>query len=193
MSAELEENTRQRRWPLALAAVLGLQALAIGAYLLVERAREEPRPLSPPPLTLVEGTLPPLVLERPGASLALPADDSDELMLLHVWATWCKPCREELPALLALDGKLPARLLTVSTDERWEVIAHFFEGKVPPSIWRVALGEDHLPVNALPTTLIVRGRSIVGRLEGAQEWTHASALALLERARAGASAASPLE
>lgn len=188
MSAELERPARARaRWPVALAGLLALQALAVGTYLVVERAREEPPP-PPPPLTPAALELPPLVLERPGSSLALPDGADDEVALLHVWATWCKPCREELPGLLALDGKLPARLLTVSTDETWDVIGHYFEGDVPPSVWRVAVGGERLPVDALPATLVVRGGVVVGRLDGAQEWTRAAALALLESARGGGSA-----
>lgn len=179
MSAELERTPRTRaRWPVALAALVALQALALAGYLVVERSRAEPPP-APPALTPVAVALPPLVLERPGASLALP---DDEVTLLHVWATWCKPCREELPDLLALDGQLPARLLTVSTDETWDVVAHFFEGEVPPSVWRVAVGGERLPVDALPATLVVRDGAVVGRLDGATEWTREVALALLEQA-----------
>jgi thiol-disulfide isomerase/thioredoxin len=36
------------------------------------------------------------------------------------WATWCKPCRAETPALVSLEAKLRARgfqLITVSADE----------------------------------------------------------------------------
>ena len=36
-------------------------------------------------------------------------------VLLNLWATWCVPCRKEMPALDALEGKLGG--------ERFEVVA----------------------------------------------------------------------
>jgi thiol-disulfide isomerase/thioredoxin len=43
-----------------------------------------------------------------------------KVVLVDFWATWCDPCREELPKLAALSRKLDARkfvLVTVSADE----------------------------------------------------------------------------
>jgi thiol-disulfide isomerase/thioredoxin len=43
-----------------------------------------------------------------------------KVVLADFWATWCEPCREEMPALVALAKKYRARgvvLLTVSADE----------------------------------------------------------------------------
>jgi thiol-disulfide isomerase/thioredoxin len=43
-----------------------------------------------------------------------------KVLLVDFWATWCKPCRAETPALVSLEAKLRARgfqLITVSADE----------------------------------------------------------------------------
>ncbi len=43
-----------------------------------------------------------------------------KVVLVDFWATWCDPCREELPKLVALAKKLDRQrfeLLTVSADE----------------------------------------------------------------------------
>lgn len=38
--------------------------------------------------------------------------------LVSFWATWCAPCREELPALASLQKRFPdVRILTISADE----------------------------------------------------------------------------
>jgi len=51
---------------------------------------------------------------------ALVASHKGRVVLYDFWATWCAPCREELPQLLRLEAKLRSRgfeLLTVSADE----------------------------------------------------------------------------
>ena len=48
-----------------------------------------------------------------GRPIAL-ADLKGEVVLLNVWATWCKPCREEIPALDSLHREFGARGLRVA-------------------------------------------------------------------------------
>ncbi|MEX2181458.1 MAG: TlpA disulfide reductase family protein [Gemmatimonadaceae bacterium] len=48
-----------------------------------------------------------------GAPIAL-ADLRGQVVLLNIWATWCKPCREEIPALEALHQAYAARGLVVA-------------------------------------------------------------------------------
>jgi len=43
-----------------------------------------------------------------------------KVVLVNFWATWCKPCRAEMPELVKLEAKLRAKglkLITVSADE----------------------------------------------------------------------------
>lgn len=53
-----------------------------------------------------------------GTPIAL-ADLKGEVVMLNVWATWCKPCREEIPALDSLQrefGPRGFRVVGVSID-----------------------------------------------------------------------------
>ena len=55
-----------------------------------------------------------------GDSVSL-ADHEGEVVLLNVWATWCIPCREEIPALQRLHEKYSEqglRIVGVSVDAR---------------------------------------------------------------------------
>ena len=43
-----------------------------------------------------------------------------KVLLVNFWATWCEPCRAEMPALAKMEARLKARgfaLVTVSADE----------------------------------------------------------------------------
>lgn len=55
-----------------------------------------------------------------GDTLAL-ADLRGQAVLLNIWATWCPPCREEMPALEALHRDMAddgLRVVAVSVDSR---------------------------------------------------------------------------
>lgn len=54
-----------------------------------------------------------------GGTVSL-ASQRGKVVLLNFWATWCDSCKEELPALNALDARLKGRpfaLLSVSLDD----------------------------------------------------------------------------
>jgi thiol-disulfide isomerase/thioredoxin len=50
----------------------------------------------------------------------LVASNKGSVALVNFWATWCEPCRAEMPALAKMEAKLKARgfkLVTISADE----------------------------------------------------------------------------
>jgi cytochrome c biogenesis protein CcmG/thiol:disulfide interchange protein DsbE len=96
----------------------------------------EPRSGEPPAATLVD---------RAGRPVAL-GDLRGRPVLLNFWATWCDPCKEELPHLTALARALKGKnvqLLLASVDpsfEPIEALAREFEKAAPtsevPDLWR---------------------------------------------------------
>ena len=70
------------------------------------------------------------------------AANKGKVLLVDFWATWCLPCRTEMPQLVKLEGRLRAKglkLLTVSADEpEQEAGAEKFLAKLGvPGPWHI--------------------------------------------------------
>jgi len=81
-------------------------------------------------------------------------------VLLNLWATWCVPCRKEMPALDALEGKLggPA----------FEVVAVNIDTRDPdkPRAWLKEVGVGRLGYYADPSAKVFQDLKTVGRAAG---------------------------
>jgi thiol-disulfide isomerase/thioredoxin len=161
------------RWVLALALI---QAALIGAYLLVEhrRASSRSRALGTEPPRPIDLPLPPLTLERPDGS-RFPLRPSGRPTLIHVWATWCPPCRAELPGLLELEARGEVAVVAVALDPRWEDVARFLGDTGGSSEVFLAASpevERSLGVSDLPVTfLLAETGRLALRFDGARDWT----------------------
>lgn len=105
-------------------------------------------------------------------------------LLINFWASWCEPCREEIPALAALQAR-GVRVLTVAVADR-EADAQRFLGGAGPGL-PLAFDRDQklsraLGVTLLPYSLVLDARHrVVARVEGALDWADASVIATLNR------------
>jgi len=128
---------------------------------------DEPRSLAP--IEFEDGA---------GRTLTL-ADFRGRIVVLNLWATWCPPCRSEMPTLDRLQGELggPAfEVIALSVDRAgMEVVDEFFteigvehlQRYIDPSMRAL----PRLAVAGLPTTLIVdRDGRELARLVGEADW-----------------------
>ena len=122
-----------------------------------------------------------------GDQLAL-ADFHGKLVLLNVWATWCGPCRQEMPSLDRLEAKLSGEglvVLPISIDRGGGPVVAMYYYQQGIDHLGIYLDPDHgiqerLKVSALPTSYLIdqEGR-LVGTLEGSTQWDSPEAFALI--------------
>ena len=128
-------------------------------------------------------------LDANGSEVTL-ADFRGEVVVLNLWATWCAPCRREMPSLDRLQAKyggdgLEVIALSLDRGDIAKVRAFFDE----LAISSLALYQDpkgrvgrELAAPGLPTTVVIdRAGQEVGRLLGPAEWDSPEALAVIER------------
>ena len=98
----------------------------------------------------------------------------DARSFLHFWATWCPPCREELPGLLAFGQRAKVNVLAVSLDPDWKAVRRFFD-REPPDTVVLADAEvlsGAFEVTELPVTYVVDSTGFLRlRLSGARNWS----------------------
>jgi thiol-disulfide isomerase/thioredoxin len=169
----------------AVATVRRIAPLARGEVAAVAVA-EQPRPV--PDLTFLDGS---------GNRKTL-GEWRGRMVLLNLWATWCVPCRKEMPALDGLQARLGG--------PRFQVVAINIDTRDPekPKAWLREAGVDRLAYYAdpsakvfqdlkavgwafgMPTTLLIDPQGCeVGVLAGPAEWTSEDALKLVRAMIAG--------
>lgn len=173
-------------------AVATAQGLAILVYLKVEESRGAPEDSAFRYERLASGAGPDLTLIALDGSRRNLSQLRGKAVLLHFWATWCLPCRKELPGLLALGRQLAKdeqlHVVAVSLDTDWAKVRDFFGGEVPPEIVRDGLGlaMHAYGLSTLPDTyLLAADGSLLARFSGARDWqtTRARNVLLAESGR----------
>lgn len=85
-------------------------------------------------------------------------DFRGQVLLVNLWATWCPPCRHELPSLSRLQDAYRSRGLTVITlsDEKREALARVVDGLAPAAVNGYVASYGWLAIrNFRPFTLVI--------------------------------------
>lgn len=112
-----------------------------------------------------------------GSSVKL-SDHRGKVVFLNFWATWCPPCREEMPSMEALYQRLKGRefeMLAVSIDRSGEEVVGPFVAKYGLT-FPVLLDPENKTyklygLTGIPETFIIdRNGVIIFKVIGAQDW-----------------------
>ena len=116
------------------------------------------------------------------------SDFRGRVLVLNFWATWCPPCRAELPTLRALPdwfGEDKVAVLALNFQEAGRTVRRFLETsdlKLPVALDPSGDIARAWGIRAFPTTVLVdrqgKPRQIV---QGEVDWASATALGWIER------------
>lgn len=142
----------------------------------VERPRLMKKPIPAPSFTLkdMDGNIHKL------------ADYRGQVTVANFWATWCPPCREEMPSMERAWKQLKKEniaMLAINVGEDADTIFTFTADY--PVSFPLLMDQDssvinEWPVRGLPTTFVLdkQGR-IVYRVIGGREWDHPQLIEML--------------
>jgi thiol-disulfide isomerase/thioredoxin len=122
-----------------------------------------------------------------GKTLSL-RDFAGKLVLVNLWATWCAPCRREMPSLERLQTRLGDKItiLAISEDRGGSKAVAPFIAKLGLKVVKTYLDPESavgraFKVDGLPTSFLIdRQGRVLGRVEGEAEWDSPKMLAIID-------------
>lgn len=145
----------------------------------------------PPPDRLrVGGTFPELTLTTLEQGQDRLTSHRGRLVVLNVWATWCPPCRHELPSLAALQKALgPDRfeVVLMSVDSDPDIVREFLRHKGVDLESYIDPKQDNadriLGIRRYPDSFVISPEGgLVSRFVGETEWDRPELVAAMKKA-----------
>jgi len=157
----------------------------------IDRPKDPTRPAPPFDLVALDGSRVSLSSAR------------GQVVFVNFWATWCPPCRDEMPSMIRLGQELAARypgqfkMVAVTVDEELQAVREFFSAPPfsgAPAVLTIAHDADQSVTKAyyctargacpdikFPETYIVdKAGRLVAYVVGPRDWAHPGARAFLE-------------
>ena len=122
-----------------------------------------------------------------GRSVSL-SSQKGKVVLINFWATWCPPCKAEMPSMNKLYNEMKARgfeVIAVSTDNSLSAVKDFLSKNrldFPILFDENKTVARQYHVFSMPTTFLIdRNGMIVDKFFGEEEWTDADIRKKIEK------------
>ncbi len=138
--------------------------------------------------SLAEGKIAPgfTLKDLDGKKVSL-SDYRGKLIFLNFWATWCPPCRREMPSMERLYQRFKDEdfvILAVDLREGKRVVEKFarkYKLNFPILLDSTGKTGDAYGIRAIPTTYFIdRQGKLIGKAVGARDWASKNAFELIE-------------
>ena len=215
MNGQATPSKRPRRWPRVLGGAAAVVVLlgAGGAWLVHEDARATAGPDCATGLAAARQLKPMaggelakfrlgdhseqlggLVVDGPSGQKTPLSAFKGRVLLVNFWATWCGPCRVEMPTLDRLQAQLGGpdfQVVTVSIDTKDTTAAQPFLRQIggtnlafyaDPTLSTANALRDRGLMTGVPTTLLIDGAGCrVGMMDGQARWDSPAATRLIRQ------------
>ena len=118
-----------------------------------------------------------IILKDLEGNLVRLSDYLGKVVFLNFWATWCPPCRIEMPSMEKLYRKLKDReftIVTINLQETAEAVKSFFKKyqlTFPALLDRDGGVGRRFGIRSIPTTFILNQKGgMIGKIFGPREW-----------------------
>ena len=137
-------------------------------------------------------------VQLPDGSVRDVAKPTGKLFVLHFWATWCAPCAEELPGLLAYAREIrndpSIELLAVSVDDNLDTVRGWLKehgaADLPIALDKGRAIATRMGTEKFPETYLISAKgAIVGAVKGPVDWSSKEIRAQLDDLRRGVTGA----
>ena len=117
-----------------------------------------------------------------------------KVVLLNFWATWCPPCREEIPSMVKLNQAMagkPFQMLAVSIDEGGKKAVEAFYQRVGATLPTLLDTNQEVGarygITGVPETFLIDPKGVIlKKVIGPLDWSHPDVVRFLEQAMSSA-------
>jgi peroxiredoxin len=171
MEERLEEEERSAVSPFVI-AIVAVAVLVVTLIVLGQRWKFEP---VVPGTDAIDFTLPDL----DGVSKSF-SEYRGKVVFLNFWATWCKPCEEEMPSMQLLHKKLkdrPFEMVAVSLDSEGPDVVRQFAEKYKLTF---TVLHDRKGRVGVPETFIIDQNGVIAeKAWGPRDWSSPESIKLI--------------
>jgi thiol-disulfide isomerase/thioredoxin len=112
------------------------------------------------------------------------SDFEGKTIFINFWATWCRPCIQEMPSIAALQAQLEGKNIEFffASDEEVDKIQKFMESRNMTLNFVRLENQESLGIQALPTTFIFNGEgNLVYSEVGYRKWDEPATIEMVSK------------